>query len=369
MRPFCPALTGTRLAAIRVLAAVLLLPPLSLRGGEPPTPKPPELPKPAATRADEPLAKAFSLAKSAEFLDQAAAQWVRSHNCASCHTSYPFLMARPLLGDSKAPTLVWFREYLEARVAGWDKGKEGAGLPEEEDEAVTEIVATAATLAFDDARTGKLQPLTRRALDRMWTVQRKDGSWDWNKHRLPPQELDEYYGVVYAALGVGYAPDGYAKSEAAKVGVARLKQYLKDNPAPNLHHKTWLLWASFKLDGLMTPDEREKMIQNLLRLQRKDGGWSLPSLGDWKRLNGTPNDPDAPSDGYATGLIVYVLRQSGMAAEKEPLRRGVGWLKSNQRASGRWYTRSLNADRAHYTTNAGTAFAVMALKACGVSDE
>ena len=116
-------------------------------------------------------------------------------------------------------------------------------MPEEEDEAVTEIVATASTLAFDDARTGKLHPLTRQALDRMWTVQRKDGSWDWNKHRLPPQELDEYYGVVYAALGVGYAPDGYAKSEAAKVGVARLKQYLKDNPAPNLHHKTWLLWA------------------------------------------------------------------------------------------------------------------------------
>ena len=110
-------------------------------------------------------------------------------------------------------------------------------------------------------------------------------------------------------------------------------------------------------------------IGRLLALQRDDGGWNLPSLGDWKRLDGTPNDKGAPSDGYATGLVVYVLRQSGMDVEKEALRRGVDWLKSNQRASGRWYTRSLNADRAHYTTNAGTAFAVMALKACGVSDE
>jgi squalene-hopene/tetraprenyl-beta-curcumene cyclase len=58
-----------------------------------------------------------------------------------------------------------------------------------------------------------------------------------------------------------------------------------------------------------------------------------------------------------------------MGAEKEPLKRGVAWLKANQRESGRWYTRSLNADRAHYTTNAGTAFALMALKACGASDE
>lgn len=354
--------------AMCAMTGVLLLA-LGLRGAEPSTPKPPELPKPGATKSDEPFAKKFSLAKSAGFLDQVSVQWVRSHNCASCHTSYPFLMARPLLGDAKAPTLVWFREYLEARVAGWDRGKKGAGLPDEEDEAVTEIVATAATLAFDDARTGKLNPLTRQALDRMWTVQRKDGSWDWNKHRLPPQELDEYYGVVYAALGVGYAPGGYAQGDSAKDGVARLKKYLKDNRAPNLHHKTWLLWASLKLDGLMTADDRAQTVKSLLQLQRKDGGWSLPSLGDWKRLDGTANDPDAPSDGYATGLVVYVLRQSGMDADKEVLRRAVDWLKANQRASGRWYTRSLNADRAHYTTNAGTAFAVMALNACGVTDK
>jgi squalene-hopene/tetraprenyl-beta-curcumene cyclase len=39
------------------------------------------------------------------------------------------------------------------------------------------------------------------------------------------------------------------------------------------------------------------------------------------------------------------------------------------RVSGRWFTRSLNADRAHCITNAGTALAVMALKACEVADK
>ena len=110
-------------------------------------------------------------------------------------------------------------------------------------------------------------------------------------------------------------------------------------------------------------------LKELLALQRADGGWSLPAFADWKGAHGQPNDTTRPSDGYATGLVVYVLRQSGMGAGKEPLKRGVAWLKANQRESGRWYTRSLNADRAHYTTNAGTAFALMALKACGVSDE
>ena len=59
-----------------------------------------------------------------------------------------------------------------------------------------------------------------------------------------------------------------------------------------------------------------------------------------------------------------MLRQAGVAATAEPIRRGVAWLKANQRASGRWFTRSLNGDGGHYITNAGTAFAVMALKAC-----
>lgn len=324
-----------------------------------------EFPKPAASRADEPVAKALSLERAAEYLDRAAMTWLRERECASCHTNYPFLMARPMLGDPKAPALVRMRQFFEDRVAGWDRGKKGAGLPAEEDEAVTEVVATAATLAFDDAQTtGKLHPLTRQALDRMWTLQRADGSWDWNKHHLPPQELDEYYGGVYAALGVGYAPDGYAKGESAKDGVSRLKKYLKENPPPNLHHKTFLMWSSLRLDGLMTPAERDKTVKELLALQRADDGWNLPSLGDWKRLDRTPNDKNAPSDGYATGLVLYVLRQAGMSATEEPIRRGVAWLKTNQRESGRWFTRSVNADRAHYNTNAGTAYAVMALKAC-----
>ena len=113
----------------------------------------------------------------------------------------------------------------------------------------------------------------------------------------------------------------------------------------------------------MTPDQRADTIARLRALQH--ARWRLvpPSLGDWKRHDGTSNDPKAPSDGYATGLVVYVLRQSGVAATDESIVRGVDWLKTHQRASGRWFMRSLNNDRYHYITNAGTGFAVLALKA------
>jgi squalene-hopene/tetraprenyl-beta-curcumene cyclase len=363
------AICNLKLPILMMAAMLLTTPPGAFAQEAPAKDKPDAFAKPSANRPDEPLAEKLSLARSAEFLDGAAVAWAHQRKCASCHTSYPYLMARPMMDDAKAPALLQMRKFLEERVANWDNGGKGAGLPEGT-EGVTEVVATAATLAFHDAQaTGKLHVLTRQALDRMWTLQQKDGSWTWNQHRLPPQEYDDYYGAVYAALGVGHAPENYARSESAKEGLARLKECLRKNPPPNLHHKTWLLWASLKLEGLMTPPEREQTIKELLALQRPDGGWNLPSLGDWKRLNGTFNDKQAPSDGYATGLVLYVLRQGGVSATKDSIRRGVTWLQTNQRASGRWFTRSLNADRAHYNTNAGTAYAVMALKACETAEK
>jgi squalene-hopene/tetraprenyl-beta-curcumene cyclase len=327
-------------------------------------------PKPAAATPDEPRARELSLVRSGEFLDAVTLAWIKEKQCASCHTGFPYLAARQALGDAKAPALLEVRRYFEERVAAWDRGGKGAGMLKGDrvtwqSEGVTEVVAIAATLALHDAQTtGKLHPRTRQALDRIWELQQKDGSWKWNQTGLFPLESDAYFGAVYAAVGVGGAPEGYAQSDAAKEGLTRLKGYLQKNAPPNVHHRIWLLWASLKLDGLMTATERERTIKDLLALQRDDGGWCLPSLGDWKRRNGAANDRTGPSDGYATGLILYVLRQAGVSATEAPMRRGVEWLKTNQRASGRWFTHSLNWERGHSIANAGTAFAVLALKAC-----
>ncbi len=332
-------------------------------------PKPADAPaKPAPNAADEPAAETMSLAKTAAFLDGVALAWTREKKCGTCHTNYPYLMARPLLKEP-SPALAETRTFFEGRVANWDSGKL-LDRPRWD----TEVVATAVALAVNDAHTtGKLHQRTRQALDRAWTLQKDHGAWNWLKCEWPPMEHDDYYGATYAAIGVGVAPDGYARTEKAKEGLAKLRKYFKANPPPDLHHKAMLLWASTKVDGLMTMPEREAAAKELLAKQRDDGGWSLPSLGDWKRRDGTANDKDAPSDGYATGLVLYVLRQAGVAADEAPMKRGVAWLKGNQRASGRWFTRSLNndnkGDRGHYITNAGTSFAVLALHACGAAGD
>jgi squalene-hopene/tetraprenyl-beta-curcumene cyclase len=315
---------------------------------------------PGPNAPDEPIAAGLSLARSAAFLDAVALDWTKKRQCGTCHTNYAYMIARPALAEFSSPAVRAVRSFFEDRVAHWDDDVKGA-KPRWD----TEVVATAATLALNDAATtGVLHPLTRRALDRMWTLQRPGGAWNWLKCDWPPYEHDDYYGAVFAAVGVGNAPDDYAHSESARSGLEKLRKYLQDNPPPDLHHETFLLWASLKLDGLMTPDARARTISQLRSLQHPDGGWSLPSLGDWDRRDGTPNDRDAPSDGYATGLVVYVLRQAGVSPADPAIRHGIGWLKTHQRASGRWFTRSLSTDRFHYITHAGTGFAVLALKAC-----
>jgi squalene-hopene/tetraprenyl-beta-curcumene cyclase len=308
----------------------------------------------------EPMAPDFSLSRTAGYLDATALEWTRQRNCGSCHTNYPYLLARPLLSGPKSPAEAEIRGYFENRVAHWDDPAKEA-KPRWD----TEVVATAHALAMHDAATsGTLHPRTRQALDRIWTLQKPEGCWDWLKCAWPPLEHDDYYGALVGALAVGHAPGDYASQPSAAKGLERLRSYFRKNPPPDLHHQTVLLWAATRLDGLMDARTKEETIRALRALQRADGGWCLPSLGHWKRRDGKPNDPAAPSDGYATALVVVVLREAGVPASDPAIERAANWLRSNQRASGRWFTRSLNNDKAHYITDAGTSLAVMALRRC-----
>lgn len=308
---------------------------------------------------DEPVVKKMSLSKTADFLDHQSRAWTQVRKCGTCHTNYPYLLSRGQLGGDLT-ALKEVRGFFENRIANWDSGKK-EDLPKRD----TEVIATATTLALQDALNGgKLHPLTRKALDRMWTLQQPNGAWDWLKCGWPPLEHDDYYGVVYAAVAVGHAPDDYAATEKAQEGIKGFRKFFKNNPPPSLHHKAMLLWASQKIPGIMSDKLKASTIKELRTVQKADGGWSLPTLGDWVGSDERPNDRTAPSDGYATGLVLFILRQAGIPANDEAVQKGVGWLKSNQRESGRWFTRSINTDRYHFITHAGTAYAVLALKAC-----
>ena len=310
---------------------------------------------PAASSADEPLAKDFSFQKAVHFLDSASLAWQKQRKCFTCHTNYAYLYARPSVGGEALAHLE-VRKFAEQLVS--ERWKEKGPRWD------AEVVAAAAALAFNDAATNnKLHPLTKTALDRMPTLQREDGGWNWLKCNWPPMESDDHYGVTLAAIAIGVAPQNYAQSETAQKTLSGIRRYLKKSPPPTLHHSAMTLWATTYVDDLMSAEDQKACIEQLLALQKEDGGWGLATLGDWKRADEKQQDT-LSSDGYGTGFVIYVLRRAGISATDDRIQRGIAWLKSHQRASGRWFTRSLNKDSRHFITHAGTAFAVMALASC-----
>ena len=229
-------------------------------------------------------------------------------------------------------------------------------------------------------------------MTRLWQLQRADGAWEWLDVGLEPFEsIDSaYIGAAFAALAVGMTP-ALSSGADARAGIEKLRNYLKTNyPSQNLHNRVWGLLASTSLNEALTRARRDELVAELQRRQHDDGGWSLEGLGDWRWDRTTapfqsPGRRDlalaAKSDGYATGLIAYTLRQAGLSAVQPIVRKALQWLRTNQlpvRAGDRewpaWRAHSLNYDREHggsrgepwrqlFMSDAATAFASLALSA------
>src|SRR5579872_4519 len=120
---------------------------------------------PAEISADEPFAPAFSLEQAARSLDTAALDWQKTRACTACHTMLPYLMARPAL-SSISPQSAEVRHFFEEVAAG---RREAMPAYSCKDLGGAVEVGIASALAMNDRQTtGKLHPLTRQALDRMW---------------------------------------------------------------------------------------------------------------------------------------------------------------------------------------------------------
>ena len=322
--------------------------------------------------------------------------------CLSCHTALPYAVARPalrrVLGE-KSPTAHELRivDTARKRVAALDTAQPYYDHAEDKkiESRGVEAVLNAFALANRDAEGQANEPAadTRAAIARLWAVQRTDGAWDWLNFGLEPFEAPDavFFGASLAAVAVGTLPASVPSSDVTgQAGLARLRRYLAGNAgSERLFNRAWVLVAASRLDGVLTPAERAAIVRDLEAAQRPDGGWSLADLGRW-RWNKTEAPFAGPgaidgallsaADGYATGLVVYALRRSGIEATRPVIARGQQWLRVHQTpqpsaadvAWAPWRAHSLNFDREHggakgepwrrmFMSDLATAFAVLAL--------
>jgi len=324
---------------------------------------------------------------AAAYLDRRADWWMqwqgaaRDHEtfCISCHTTLPYALARADLRPQRASdTERRILDNVVRRVRLWNETgpyyKDRDADPHKSVESRgTESVLNALVLSQRDARNGHLSEDARTALALMWTQQQtrgdRAGAWPWLQFGLRPWEADDsyYYGAALAARALAVAPDDYRSTPAIERNVVRLRAYLdREYAAQALANRAVLLWAATRWPELIDAAPRRALVDDLLRDQRRDGGWSLASLAKQPGASHL-RTLFAPSDGYATGLVTLVLLETGMARHDPIIERAVQWLIRNQQAEGFWRTDSLNARRdpnsdvGRFMSDAATAYAVLAL--------
>ena len=152
--------------------------------------------------------------------------------------------------------------------------------------------------------------------------QQPDGSWEFFATlRRPPinesQTTDAAWIIM--ALQGEMRPDTPQSQRAA---LSKAIAWLDSTKLSDIHQDKVLK----VLMGARSAKPRETMqttIDELLALQRADGGWSQTV-------------PEMKSDAFATGQTLYVLSLAGYTADRPETKRGIDFLVATQKPDGSW---------------------------------
>jgi squalene cyclase len=188
------------------------------------------------------------------------------------------------------------------------------------------------------------------------THQMADGHWAEGPGARPPlcaNDIDQTV-LTMRALQL-YAPPVDKAAYAKSIQLAAT--WIGDFRPKTNYDMAWrlrgLVWGGQSKEAIL------KARNDLLAIQRADGGWSdLPSM---------------ESGAYTTGLAMIALQSSGLPVSDPAYQRGVRYLLSTQFEDGSWHVRTRAAGLQPYFENgfphgvdqwisaAGTSLATMAL--------
>jgi hypothetical protein len=312
----------------------------------------PSRPEAQVTAAAARFTPREAIAKALTASQPAAANFLNTGGCVSCHADHLNGMA-----VAAAKPLAIKADYeLETRQAGSTatlRGSMEQQLFQVQDPAAgvdgmefSLLQITAANLA------PKLS--TDSLVHHIAAMQRKEGDWPNYGSVRPPLEDG---GFSHTAKGIRVLRLYPIAGRQAEFDdrVERAARWLEAAEPRTTEDRTMQLlgiaWAGHK-----APTSR---IQQLISKQRPDGGWAQ-------------TDNLAP-DAYATGEALWALHESGVAPSDPVFRRGADFLLRTQQQAGEWHvvTRALAFqpyfqsgfphDHDQWISQAGTAMATIAL--------
>jgi hypothetical protein len=152
--------------------------------------------------------------------------------------------------------------------------------------------------------------------------QQADGSWEFFAGlRRPPINESQTTDAAWIIMAL----EGETGTDAAETQRAALSKAIAwlDAAKPRELHQDKVLKVLLGARAGKPREALQTTIDELLALQRDDGGWSQTI-------------PEMVSDAFATGQTLYVLSLVGFTAERPEIKRAIDFLVATQEADGTW---------------------------------
>lgn len=340
---------------------------------------------PAAT-PDEPKVKAFgpdTVRAAAKYLDDGAHSWVRDRSCLACHSTGVYMVERSALTKQLGkPSAEVLKDFI-SRVP-MAPGEPGG-------DASPSIWRSSGLASWDRHVEGKLSEHTDRSLRDTVMVLPDDNMYDTIKLIEIPYITTRFELTVQAMRAMVTAPGWLENLKDPQVltRVERIKKHLREHRPLNDYELALKLQLANLQPDLVSKEDRDAAIAMVWGKQLADGGWSTRRMSEllkwrvevhpptdrrpWKEamdptvvalIQNLPDAANPGSDPYMTAFAIVLLRESGVSASDPRIQRGIAWLKSNQRETGRWWMHSLYRGNYNYITYISTAQAMRALALC-----
>src|SRR6185369_16573146 len=152
--------------------------------------------------------------------------------------------------------------------------------------------------------------------------QQSDGSWEFFAGlRRPPINESQTTDAAWIIMALA-AETEKDSPEPQRAALAKGISWLEAAKPADLHQDK-ALKVLLAVRAAQPHEKMQKTIDELLALQRPDGGWSQTV-------------PEPKSDAFATGQTLYVLALAGYTTEKPEIKRAINFLVATQLPDGSW---------------------------------
>lgn len=244
-----------------------------------------------------------------------AVAWQNRNNCFGCHVQGMAVMGGALgldngyeVNGGELDALVTFMQAQQKKEYNY-----GGSGP------LTSMLLNGMALAYHEQLVAPGDPENQAILASTaeYTAgeQRSDGRWTHSKLETPVQQGD-FQATADAIKVLSRAPGDW--SDAITRGVAFLAEAEPETTQDHVYRIIGLVLG----DDPTYEDIIYKEVEALRAMQNPYGGWS-----EIEELDSSP---------YATGQVLYALKQAGVSVMDPMFQDGVLWLLSTQDWSGHW---------------------------------